>query len=541
MASMFEPFATPSQLPDKEKEILELVRSDGFSAALDRAESELVEFKKSNNIVGQATMLNIIARISFVKKDYIATAQAAEQAMIVVTDSGNKAAEAVAMNMVAKVRLTEGNGDEADKLARDALDIFKLEKSTAGQAASLNMISQASIMRGKKREALKLANEAQQLFVTADDQKGQGLSMLGIVEIHIKSSEIKDAELIAEKAADVFKRAGDKLLTAQAMQWLASLFFGAGEYEKGTNLAYEALANYRLSMDKRGRGATMSAMAQAHLERGNIEEARHAGEESAQIFQKLGDKQMEAQARYALAATVAAEFNMALNEGRQPPVDPETVVQLMSHSLTLYRDADDPHGEAQARYAFAHYALTSDINLALRMAHRSKDLFEMTGDAFGMAMALSIIAQVRDKQNNPDEGLRVINKAIRIFKELGDKVSEDMATEIRAKLQGMAVKSKKKESKEKKAEAPATAGASEGPPNHIQLNSADSILGGKDRTVTCLFDNFRSRAARASLISGGDSKGRDGDDSKDVAEDTSRRRRKSAVYQIVWQRQDEEE
>lgn len=106
-----------------------------------------------------------------------------------------------------------------------------------------------------------------------------------------------------------------------------------------------------------------------------------------------------------------------------------SAVRCMTEARELFQDAKDVRGEAEALLKLSGAELADDEpTKAQRAAEESQALAAQSDDAAGQAAALRAIADIHSRGDEHDAALKVGQRALAIYRELGDQREAEAAT-----------------------------------------------------------------------------------------------------------------
>lgn len=365
--------------------------NDEAETAIELAQKGLERSRELDNRFGEANALHLLVNAYQAKRDRQQVIKLATQAVEIYRELGEKSGETSMLQILSQTHLDANDVETASQLAQEVAEMnFSLHETFIAQQTQF----EAYLRQGDAAAALKVAEE-----------------------LVIKCSDKNDAR---------------RESTARVM--VANVHFSEGNFEQAIQLGREAQAllhDARLWQDE---GAVLCNIAESYLSNNQLPEALKAAERSLRLLQGKDKKKFSgsllllAQIRLSVLSQEkmqrqrgSATFAAAFKNG----------MQAADAAIALSRQAGFREDEGKALIIAGHLQhAASQTAESLGTAEEAKAIFEELGDQCQVANVLCMQADAHLGDNNPEKALVLVNKALAIFQDHGDRRGEHMAMKI---------------------------------------------------------------------------------------------------------------
>jgi tetratricopeptide (TPR) repeat protein len=194
------------------------------------------------------------------------------------------------------------------------------------------------------------------------------------------------------------------------LQNRAFLKMFGGDYDAACALFEESLSWRRAIVESRGAAYIMTNLAWAEIRRGALDRASRLLQEARATLERLDDRQL-------LAFTLAMEGMLASAAER-----PEEAFSCFERSVALYRLVDNNFGVALALTLDAEVALDrGNRQRASRDVEEALPLVRWTGHCGAMATALSARARLAEDEGDRERAREFNNESLDLWMRLGHR------------------------------------------------------------------------------------------------------------------------
>jgi tetratricopeptide (TPR) repeat protein len=322
---------------------------------------------------------------------------------------------------------------ETLRRATDALNDAKRAGDKKGEVAAAIRVAEARLVKDGPEVTLQAATEAQALASKLQDPKTEAQVMSLLAKVHIAGGKGQEAVQASTGMLELARKASDSKQAAAAHCFLALGHDLNGDSDEAVKEAKEAVKLYREAGGALEEAASLLTLAQVQLS----EPLANNYDRVAQA-QLSGSKAVEAERSAKWALKLFREKGHSKGAGTalglyvQALVARGMVTEARSaaeQEILAFRAAGDKLGEAAAAHAVAVAALAS-----------GEPDFGAVETALGSVQALGYrreegrllvsLASAQSKQGLVEQAQRNANKAVSIFRKVGDWEGEKSALEI---------------------------------------------------------------------------------------------------------------
>jgi len=271
-----------------------------------------------------------------------------------------------------------------------------------------------------KREAAMLASVAEKHLDEAVDHKE---ALKAATEAVGKCYEMGDKDAMADMLRLVIKAYLLRAGIARNEKASGASTIVTESLKKAEQIAQGELALFRQAGCVRGQAAMLLSSADIMLDKrvggSSAQVALQAAQEAKALYQKLGDRKMEAVALLTLVTAQGAVLHK------------REALDCAQQALAIFRESGDKSGEARALHAVAQARVTSDTYAAyteaIQSAKEALALYEELGDKREQAKALLTIAAMNLERDCPEQAIPPAKQSIALYRQIGRDSGAQMA------------------------------------------------------------------------------------------------------------------
>jgi predicted ATPase/DNA-binding SARP family transcriptional activator len=317
-----------------------------------------------------------------------------------------------AMQLLATAAWSEDDLGSAERHYRQSLELARATGYLPGQAAALYGLAVVHWYSGERRSAAVLINESLDLFLAADNAE-LAPTMLDIGEILVPQPETGSVRMTFQETFVPFQGVACGVAVGYALANRGMISRLAGDLDGARRDMSDALDRFRAIGDERAIAHALGRLGNLATASGEYARARELLEECLEIRRRIGDSRGTGLAQGNLG-------NLAMVEG-----DLARARSLLDESAAAFRRRGDMWGYSSALGNLASLAITTgDIGKARQWLEESLVAIQITGRDRWTAWALVQLAAVTRLDGDPERATSLSNKALEIFRRLGDRQGE---------------------------------------------------------------------------------------------------------------------
>lgn len=396
-----------------------------FSESVKTAEVELKKHQeakdKSGNREakdksGEAKATHCLARASFVARKPEEAFTSAEKAKSLFNEVGEKEQLASVCLTLARVNCFR-DVEVAFEDATDALATFREVGMQLGEAAALNMLATVELVRGRGEECLRRIEDAYKLFDTLGNALGKASVLHNKSLLMSAAGEKAEGVRVAQDAAELLK--GDDNRYAAALLAVTDSAVQASDYEEAIIASKQALTVFEKVGNKAMQADVLINLCNYYLKMDKFDTGIEDSEKTARLCKDIGDAKNQAQAVFLSAQMKRAKLG-AGSAAWPPPrgIDSGDLADLHTtaeEAVSLFKDLANDEGEAGARFELAHALLAKgELVKGNDEVSRAMKLFAALGDNLGECISCIVAAQVKKQMGSKDSAQKLIDKALQL-------------------------------------------------------------------------------------------------------------------------------
>ncbi|CAL1158771.1 unnamed protein product, partial [Cladocopium goreaui] len=396
--------------------------------ALQCAMEALAEFRRRDNLRGQALVLSLLARTYVQIPDPETAVYVVRDALALFRELGDRKSEHALIRSIINNDLIPSSiegSDVALKAAKVALAVCHQSEDKRGQAVMLKSTFRILLAREKPERALQAAEEALKMYRELEDQEGEAEMTMEAAKVLLQREEHRRALGAANCAAALYREVGDPR-ELFALQLAVDVHAARGDHAMVLETSQEVLEKCRSQQDPACEAALLQQICQVYLEQGGKENAEVVARTAKQahvLAREAGDQHRETCALAALArAHLAASRN-------------QEAVEVAKEAVRCAHESGDRPSQIVALQAFGDVSVKLGHPFdAIEAAKEAMDYARFEGLVVQEAAALGTLVDARLANAEPSEALRAAKEAHDRAKRLGNLRAEAAALSAVAKV-----------------------------------------------------------------------------------------------------------
>jgi CHAT domain-containing protein len=342
-----------------------------------------------------------------------------QQAIETARALNDRAGEASARHNMGVALILMDRPQQAIESLQSALPLWRELKNRFGEANSLHNLGTAYANLGKARESLAHYEQALAIRQQLGHQPSIAATLQGIGSVYYAMRDLQPAQRYFEQALALYRERGDKAGEAETLRYLGNLLYVSGQWQKALSAYEQSYTLYREANNVEGQATTLAGMGALFLDMGQPELAL------GYYLQVLELRQQEGKQKKALIAARLGVGHLYSMLG-----DHENAQKEYQQALALSQEIGDKRAETAALTALANtQARLLPAQPAQAEALYRQALFaaQATDDKMGQANAQLQLGVLYAGTNRGEEAIRCFEKALTLYRELGDRRGEMIA------------------------------------------------------------------------------------------------------------------
>jgi tetratricopeptide (TPR) repeat protein/acyl carrier protein len=355
-------------------------------------------------------------------------------------DQGDRLGAAIAIDGQLAVQLAKGNARDAVRVADKAISMIQSKKRRGAQDDMFEakvMATQARAYLGNDEceKAALTAQAALKKFIEQEEVENQASVLISLSQAHAGMDEPRDALRHANQSKEFFRQCGNRQGEAVASMALAGAQCLRGDTGKAVKACLEAQRVFREVGSKRGEADAGHLLTHVYIFGGDYTKAAGAAKNAQTIYRNDGLKKEET---IMSVLQAQASFLAAMDESPYNPASTffmtagwEAATKTAKDAAAMGRKVGDDVIAAQGCSCLAQvYAMTRQSDDARTLCEEAIS-FALAGKderAEGYLHCLS--AQLFQMRDQSDKIKDPSNKAIALFKKIGESRGESLAEEL---------------------------------------------------------------------------------------------------------------
>lgn len=422
---------------DGEMEMLEtaveahLARPEAESKddALQVTVEALSEFRRRDNLRGQALTLGLLARVYLQIPDPEAAVHAVRDAVALFRELGDRKSEMLLIRSIINEDLVPESIESADaslRAVKAALAVCHQADDKRGQAVMLNITFRILLARERPERALQAAEEAMKMYREQEDRAGEAQMALQTTKVLVEREEFRKALSAAQGAVALFREAGDAAGELSALQAAVDAHAARGDHAMVLESSKEVLEKCRFLQDPASEATLLQRVCEVYLEQGgkeNAEVVARTAKQAHSLARAAGDLNGETAALAALARSHLAASR------------PQEAVEVAKEAVRCASESGERRSQITALQAFGKISLNLGHSFdALEASKEAIEYCRFEGLANQEAACLATLVAARLANAEPSEALRAAKEAHDRARRLGNPRAEAASLEAVASV-----------------------------------------------------------------------------------------------------------
>lgn len=409
-----------------------LAKGDAWNAK--RVAAEAVQMAKdAKDKAATAAFLVLLAKAHVVESKTDKAVTVAKEAVDAYKALGNKLGEGCASDALAAAYLAEGSCDAAYEAATTALEIFKAADEMTGAGMVMYTMAQINQAEHKMFRAMTIYEELIEIYTALPDLSALATVQFAAAEIALRQKDFQRAVDFASSAEDRFQEVKDRSRRAKAVMVIASAFSQAEQYNDAANAAQVAVTIYADMHDKAGQATALELAGTSLGNARNPKDARKALEEACFLWRTLKDKKKEMAASVALCKYTAADPEMRA-DGKHLEANKRALKKTISMAQEIGESRSPEAARAMLELAQHYIIAEKKDDEGVRVAEEAIEIFKELGDLGGQVDAMLLIGHTLLKANQKPEAIELSLKARNIAEDEDDPMVMKRAIEFTKKV-----------------------------------------------------------------------------------------------------------
>jgi serine/threonine-protein kinase len=311
---------------------------------------------------------------------------------------------------IALGNLYRQQGSWADSIAalQRALELARQSGDDRQQAKILNDLSFTCWLSDQYQEAAQYASTVLKFKNISNVEAATAQSHLGMISWLL--GHLKEAEAWCQKAVSLLMSSGDEGRLAGAYNRLGLVYFTKGKFADSRKITNRSLDIRRRLGDHWGEAYCLVNLGQVSAEQGDFEAGMVHFSAARQLFDKIGsnDGVMVVSAEQARALVCRGQPAQALPLIREALQLAEEIGKRSAYGL----------GDIHLLMAQVHLA-TNEVEQAMSSVENALKLIEPAGNRKYIAAGQALLAQIYERQGQPDKAEMMYKKAMLLFGQVG--------------------------------------------------------------------------------------------------------------------------
>ncbi|CAE7947429.1 TTC28 [Symbiodinium sp. KB8] len=403
--------------------------AEGKDDALKVTVEALSEFRRRDNLRGQALTLGLLARVYLQLPDPEAAVHAVRDAVALFRELGDRKSEMLVIRSIINEDLVPESIESADaslRAVKAALAVCHQADDKRGQAVMLKITFRILLARERPERALQAAEEAMKMYREQEDRAGEAQMALQTTKVLVEREEFRKALSAAQSAVILFKEAGDAAGELSALQAAVDAHAARGDHAMVLESSKEVLEKCRLLQDPASEATLLQRVCEVYLEQGgkeNAEVVARTAKQAHSLARAAGDLNGETAALAALARSHLAASR------------PQEAVEVAKEAVRCASESADRRSQITALQAFGSISLKLGHGFdALEASKEAIEYCRFEGLANQEAACLATLVAARLANAEPSEALRAAKEAHDRARRLGNPRAEAASLEAVASV-----------------------------------------------------------------------------------------------------------
>jgi len=378
------------------------------------------------------------ASADFMRDEAQTAVQLAQEGVERFRGNGDRFGEAASLHSLVLSYKALGDRQEAMKHAASAADIYKEIGEKSGETSMLQVLSQMHLEEKEPEKALQVVQEVTELNMGLREN---AIAQETLYEAYMQQGELSQALQTAEELVTLCSDKQDGKREAIARLMIANVHYTQQDFTQALLVAREAQVLLHDLGAWADEASALRIVAEAYLANNQIPEALKAGERSLRLLRGKNQSSDECSSLLVVAQirlSMLSQDRMQMQRGSSVFAAALTdSMQAADDAVAFARKARLRPQEGQALIIagqMQHSSLQTDASL--KTAEEAMDIFLELGDQKQKANVMCLQADAHLTNGNANKALVIVNKALAIFQEHGDRRGEWVAMNILEQITG---------------------------------------------------------------------------------------------------------
>lgn len=374
----------------------------------------------------------------FMRNEAETAAQLAQRGVERFREIGDRFGEASSLHSLVLAYQALGDRQQAIKNAAQAADVYKEIGEKAGETSMLQVLSQMHLEEKEPEKAFQLAQEVTELNISLHET---AIAQETLFEAYLQQGDTQQALKTAEDLVALCSDKQDSKREAIARLMIANVHYTEQNFAQAAQVAREAQVLLHDLQAWSDEASALRVVAEACLANQQFPEALKASERSLKLLRGHNKNSEECSSLLVIAQirlTMLSQERMQRHRGSSTFAAALTDgMEAADAAVAFARKTKLRAQEGQALIIagqMQHSALQTVE--ALKTADEAVDIFIELGDQRQKANAMCLQADAHLANGNANKALVLVNKALAIFQDHGDRRGEWVAMNILEQITG---------------------------------------------------------------------------------------------------------
>ncbi len=349
--------------------------------ALALSRQTAIAYQQIDNLLGEASALNLEANILSISLEYTKVAQLNLKALELVRKAGDRLREAEQLNAVAESYRNLTEFPRAIEFYLQAEKVYQQLGDRAGEGRNLKNIAAVRLAQGQTGTALVVYEQAKTIYQTL---------------INVPNPKPSDKQTLASILVDQ-----------------GSLHTVLSQYPKALSTLQEAKSLYQSLGDQQGAGIAAMYLAGVYLQLG----------ETAKVMETL--KQLPDLTKNSPQLQEMGKMLIAMFSNNPSSANPQTQLNSALSLLEFFQQSGNrAYAASMLSQIGSFHSQLNQIDQAIAAHQKALEIYRAIGDRVGIGNAHYNMGLVYTLSNQNDQAFRAFQTAIPFFREVGDRNQE---------------------------------------------------------------------------------------------------------------------
>lgn len=387
-----------NKLIEEAKQLTNKITKESLTAALEKYERLLLEYKYLGDIKKQATVYEKITQIRLNLGDTKQAIEDIKKLLEIYQALGDKQAEGKIHSSLGVVYGRLGEKEKQLEAYQKGLSIFQTIGDKNSEASLLFFLGLLLEDDGKIEKALDYYNQVLLLRETTDNKQGQLNVLSKISQVYLQIGKSQKALEFAQKALDIEKEIGNITNKSILLYQKGSIYFLLKDFTRARDCYQESLALARLTKNTEQEAAALNAIGKTYIS--DTGESLKYYLQAITLYKSIG-KSFELPSPL---IGVAITYSLL--------GDYKKAEEYLNQALALAQELNDKATEANILYFIGIAKLsTNNLNEATECFNKSLELYEKMGYSVGKVKNLYQLALLEQKKDLP-KAIKLIEEAL---------------------------------------------------------------------------------------------------------------------------------